>query len=142
MMQSIGLKEYYLHEMDYLERGRADLSRAILDKRLKLERQKNIGLFLLYERDKHEFSGEIARLALYEDDYSMVEILRCVYNCSDQEPLLRRIWQEQSLSESLAAVVSQCLREKKCADFALRRLLHEINSYVLAQAYITVYPAP
>lgn len=136
MMRSLGLKEYYWQEMEHLELGRAELSHAILDQRLRAERQRNIRLFLLYERDKHEFSGEIARLALHEDDHPMVEVLRRAYRCAPPEPLLPCIRQEQALSESLVAVVSQCLQEKKHINFGRRRLLHEINAYVLAQAEI------
>lgn len=134
MMQSFGLKEFYLHEMEHMEAGRRELSRAILDQRLRKERQRNIRLFLLYECDKHEFSGEIARLALHEGDDPTVEMLRCAYRCPTGEPLLPRIRQEQELSASLAAVVRQCLEEGRCVNFGRRRLLQEINAYVLAQA--------
>lgn len=117
-----------------LEKIRRELGRQILFTRNRQERQKLIYTFLSYELDKHEIMADIALITISENKSMILAQLECYYQHIQGEDLLEKIDGEIKQIRSYLQLIHRSIHAVSSLSFAERRILQELNKYILVQA--------
>jgi len=123
-----------MQEVVYAETVKKTISQEILLVKNKIMRQKLIHNFLSYDLDKHEILEHAAIYAIENDEYCLLKQLQLFYNHCEGLNLLDKIRAEIAHTELFMAIVEKVIDSSDTINFVERRLLKEINEYVVAQA--------
>lgn len=131
-----------LQELIYTENLKKAISKDILLAKNDLQQQKLIYDFLCYDMDKHVVLEQAARVAIENDDYFLIKQLELLYKYCEGLGLLDRIHAEIAHSKFFVTMVEKAIENSRSISFVERRLLKEINKYVITQARYYCQPTP
>lgn len=123
-----------LQEVIYAESEKKELSQEILLAKSDRLRQKLIYRFLRSDLNKHAILEQAAMLAIETDAYYLLQQLELFYNHCQGEGLLEKIRTEISHDERYLKTIEKALKDAESISFVDRRLIREINKYVIKQA--------
>lgn len=123
-----------LQEVIYTEGLKKSLSQEILLEKDGLEKQKLIYQFLNYDLDKHFIMEQAVMLAIENDEYKMFQQLELFYKHADGNNLLDKIRAEIAHANLFMETIAKAIRDFQAISFVERRLIKEINKYVVTQA--------
>lgn len=123
-----------LQEVIYGENVKKTISQEILMIKSDFMRQELIYDFLSYELDKHEILEQAALLAVENgEDYLLRQLERFYKHC-DGLDLLDKIHAEITHTAKFLKIVEKAIEDFESISFVERRLIKEINKYVVTQA--------
>jgi len=123
-----------LREVVYTEKVKMAISQEILMVKNDCVRQELIYNFLSYELDKHEILEQAAIMALEKGEYDLLKQLELFYKHCEGLVLLDKIRTEITHTELFLETVDKALEDVDSISFVERRLIKEINKYVVTQA--------
>lgn len=123
-----------LQEVIYTESLKKSLSQEILLEKDDLERQNLIYQFLNYDLDKHYIMEQAALLAIENDEHKLFLQLELFYKHADGDGLLSKIRAEIAHDKLFLETIEKAIDDFHAISFVERRLIKEINKYVLTQA--------
>ncbi len=123
-----------LKEIMIIEKLKKETSHKLLLKRDMSARQKIIYDFLGYELEKLEVLQGATVYALANDDLSGLKKIQLIYGWGEGFELLPRISSEIQRTRSFMNTINKAMDSPKSISFVERRLVQEINKYVVAQA--------
>ena len=116
-----------------IEKCKKDIAARILMVRDE-RRWKLVQEFLEYDLQKHLLLEQAAVIALNNGSDEIVKDLEKLYQYSSGEGLLGKVRQEISHIEKFIKIIERGRKHKNWLSFTERRVLQEINKYVLEQA--------
>lgn len=116
-----------------IEKHKRDMAVQILMVRNE-RRLKPVQEFLKYDLQKHLLLEQAAVVALNNHSNKIVKDLEKFYQYSSGEDLLTKIRREISHIEKFIEIVERGRKHKNWLTFRERRVLQEINKYVVEQA--------
>lgn len=123
-----------LQEVICTESVKKAISKDILLEKNDQERQKLIYKFLCYDLDKHAILEQAAMLAIETDEYDLLQHLEMFYKHCQGTGLLDKIRAEIFHDELYLDTIDKALDDFHSVSFVERRLIREINKYVITQA--------
>lgn len=123
-----------LQEIIYAESLKKSLSQELLLEKDESERQKLIYQFLNYDLDKHFIMEQAAMLALENNENKMFQQLELFYKHTEGDGLLDKIRAEIAHDKLFLETVEKAIDDFQVISFVERRLIKEINKYVMTQA--------
>lgn len=123
-----------MQEVIYTETVKTTISKEILMAKNKPMRQKLIYSFLSYDLDKHEILEQAAAYAVENEEYYLLKKLEMFYKYCEGVSLLDKIHAEIVHTQLFLATVEKAIDDFAAISFVERRLLNEINEYVVTQA--------
>lgn len=123
-----------MQEVIYAEMVKTTISKEILLVKDKNVRQKLIYSFLSYDLDKHEILQHAAIYAIENDENDLIKQLELYYKHCEGRALLDKIRAEVVNTELFLSTVEKAIENCDSFSFVERRLLKEINEYVVTQA--------
>lgn len=123
-----------LQEVIYTENIKKAISQEILMAKDEFMRQELIYNFLSYELDKHEILEQAAILAVENNEDYLLKQLELFYKHCEGLDLLDKIRAEITHTELFMEKVGKAIEDFDSISFVERRLIKEINKYVVTQA--------
>lgn len=123
-----------LQEIIYTESIKKSLSQEILLEKDEAEKQKLIYQFLNYDLDKHFIMEQAAMLAMENNEHRMFQQLELFYKHADGDGLLAKIRAEIAHDKLFLETIEKAIDDFHVVSFVERRLIKEINKYVMTQA--------
>lgn len=123
-----------LQEVIYTENIKKAISQEILMAKNEFMRQELIYNFLSYELDKHEILEQAAILAVENNEDYLLKQLELFYKHCEGLGLLDKIRAEITHTELFMEKVGKAIEDFDSISFVERRLIKEINKYVVTQA--------
>lgn len=121
-------------ELLVIEECKQELSKKILQVRDFSGRQKLIYSYLTYDLDKHELLEYTARMVINKNEELIIKQLDIFYCHVDGPDLLSRIQAELRRTRVFLNSIARAMEDYQSIPFVEKRLIKEINKYVLAQA--------
>lgn len=131
-----------LQEVIYTESIKKAISQDILMVKNDSMRQNLIYNFLSYELDKHEILEQAAILAVENDEHYLLKQLELFYKHCEGLVLLDKIRAEITHTELFLETVEKAIDDFDSISFVERRLIKEINKYVVTQARYYIHFKP
>ncbi|MGR6835676.1 hypothetical protein [Syntrophomonas erecta] len=123
-----------IEKVAVLEQEKRDISREILLARNK-KRKHLIYKFLEYDQKKHELLLQVARVALQNQETSIIADLKRLYSHTElQEDLVNCIAMEIKYCSQFMEVLSKGLKYPGFMTFTEKRTEQEVCKYVLEKA--------
>lgn len=123
-----------LKEIQIIEAAKGEISLQLLLKPIKFKRQNFICDFLRYELDKHELMEELALYAINNNETEILKNMELFYSHVEEGTLLFKIRKEIYSTETFIRSMKKDMANSKGSSFLEKRLVQEINKYVMAQA--------
>ena len=123
-----------IQEVIYTENVKKTISQEILMVKNDFMRQQLIYNFLSYELDKHEILEQAAILAVENGENYLLKQLELFYKHCEGLGLLDKIRAEITHTELFLETVEKGIEDFDSISFVERRLIKEINKYVVTQA--------
>jgi hypothetical protein len=128
-----GLYRGIIQQVLVIETCKKNLASSILIVRDK-RRWQLIQEFLQYDLEKHLLLEQAAVIVINNGAAEMIEDLERLYQFSSGENLISKIRQESSHIENFIKIIERGRKHKNWLSFTERRVMQEINKYVLEQA--------
>ena len=123
-----------LEQVMQLENSKKELSTEILLARDMKKRLAMVYTFLSYDLSKHELLEQAAVIALTNREKMVLEHLHRLYFTTEDQETVDKIRNEIKSTQRFMKVVSRARDKKIDLDFSERRMLQEIDKYIVAQA--------
>lgn len=123
-----------LEQVMLLENSKKELSTEILLARDIKKRLALVYTFLSYDLSKHELLEQAAVIALTNREQMVLEHLHRLYFTTEDQETVDKIRNEIKSTQRFMKVVSRARDQKTDLDFSERRMLQEIDKYIVAQA--------
>lgn len=128
-----GLYRGIIQQVLVIENCKKELASKILmirgDRRWQLIKE-----FLRYDLEKHLLLEQAAVIVINNGATAMIEDLEKLYQFSNGENLLGKIRREGSYIENFIKIIEQGIKHKNWLSFTERRVMQEIDKYVVEQA--------
>lgn len=121
-----------------LEKAKKDLSRQILLCREEKRRLNFIRQFLQYELNRHELFEHAAVAAMNNDDKKVLKDIARFYGIDDENEVLSAIRSEIGITRKFISSLEKVIKYPRFASFSERRLVKEIEKYILEKARIYI----
>ncbi|MBO8159406.1 hypothetical protein [Thermosyntropha sp.] len=131
------VESFYKNILDkvlIIEKAKKDLSRQILLSKGGKKRLNFIRQFLQYEVDKHELFEHAAVVAINNKDAKVLKDISLLYMVDDEEKVLSVIRSEIGINRRFMENVKKVISYPQFASFTERRLVKEIEKYVIEKA--------
>lgn len=119
-----------------LEKAKKDLSRQILLCREDKKRLNFIRQFLQYELNRHELFEHAAVAAMNNRDEKVLKDIARFYGIDDENEVLSAVRSEISINRKFITSLEKVMKYPRFASFSERRLVKEIEKYILEKARI------
>lgn len=123
-----------LEQVMQLENSKKELSTEILLARDMKKRLAMVYTFLSYDLSKHELLEQAAVIALTNREKMVLEHLHRLYFTTEDQETVDKIRNEIKSTQRFMKVVSRARDKKIDLDFSERRMIQEIDKYIVAQA--------